>query len=131
MGHAARWATMTLQLQSLSSTLQFLLSASKVPKKSNMSDKPDSLIWSTSSSAFQFLGNPTIQHCTAFQVPGPTRNNGACFAYEARQSYFIAMPWGRAGPVLKAVSKSKLNRLSSVRVSCVTLRTWTLWSPSK
>jgi hypothetical protein len=46
-------------------------------------------------------------------------------------SHFIAMPWGRAGPVLKAVLKSSLNRLSSVRVSCVTLRTWTLWSPSK
>jgi hypothetical protein len=49
----------------------------------------------------------------------------------ARRCYFIAIPWGRAGPVLKAVLKSSLNRLSSVRVSCVTLRTWTLWSPSK
>src|ERR1700757_3136143 len=49
----------------------------------------------------------------------------------ARRYYFIAIPWGRAGPVLKAVLKSSLNRLSSVRVSCVTLRTWTLWSPSK
>ena len=38
-------------------------------------------------------------------------------------TYFIAMPCGRAGPVGKAVLKSRLKRSSSVRLSCVTFRT--------
>ena len=46
-------------------------------------------------------------------------------------AYFIAIPWGRAGPVGKAVLKSSLKRVSSVSVSLVTLTTCTLWSPSK
>jgi hypothetical protein len=32
-------------------------------------------------------------------------------------SYFIAIPWGRAGPVGKAMLKSSLKRVSSVSVS--------------
>ena len=38
-----------------------------------------------------------------------------------RRLYFIAMPWGRAGPVGNAVLKSSWKRVSSVSVSCVTL----------
>ena len=51
------------------------------------------------------------------------RHFGIGLATREQPGHFIAMPWGRAGPVLKAVLKSSLNRLSSVRVSCVTLRT--------
>jgi hypothetical protein len=59
------------------------------------------------------------------------RKECALFGPLKGRSYFIAIPWGRAGPVLKAVLKSRLKCLSSVRVSWLTLSTWTLWSPSR
>src|SRR5262249_13790405 len=45
--------------------------------------------------------------------------------------YFISMPWGRAGPLAKAVSKSRLKRVSGSKWFLNTLITFTRWSPSK
>ena len=48
----------------------------------------------------------------------------------ACHAYLVAIPCGRAGPVGKAVLKSRLNRVSSTSLFRFTLMTWTLWSPS-
>jgi len=66
----------------LSSAFQSLLWTSKVPKKSNASNKPRFSCWVYQGSArFQSaLGNPTIQHCTLH------RTTMLRFAYEEIES---------------------------------------------
>jgi DNA-binding transcriptional MerR regulator len=46
-------------------------------------------------------------------------------------AHFDSMPWGRAGPVAKAVLKSRSKRRSSSRFFFDTSMTCTWWSPSK
>jgi hypothetical protein len=73
-----------------------------------------------------------LPHCQPFHSDFmPSSRMSILFGQGLNASYFMSMPWGRAGPVGKAVLKSSWNRGSSdIRFGSI-FKTCTLRSPSR